>query len=189
MIPALGGKQRDLLLHQFVERRIARGAFHRHSDQPHRNGSRHGAAEAHRYPAVGRLGAGRQHSVDLPQTFGIGLGKEHGRQIVAIQPDGEAVSARHLPAVPRPIAKCSYQPGMDQVALPGLAVRDDGNANRRLKWRRGAGGANSAERSTPMRTGLPQRTVRGAQGGGMPAGRQPGRQFAVHLPTIAAGIL
>jgi hypothetical protein len=88
-----------------------------------------------------------------------------------------------------PQRDATLETGVDQVALPGLAVRHDGDAN---VGGFGAGGAPAALLGGKIDAdahGVSPRAVRCAQGGRMPAGRQAGRQFAVHLPAIAAGVL
>src|ERR1700691_2952513 len=89
----------------------------------------------------------------------------------------------------KPQRDAALDPRVDETALPGLAVRHDGDAN---VGGAGAGGARAASLRSQIDADahrVSPRAVHSAQGGRMPAGRQAGRQFAVHVPEISAGVL
>src|SRR5579871_4768471 len=78
---------------------------------------------------------------------------------------------------------------MDEVALPGLAVGDDGDLEVGRRGRLGTLAAlfgseidADADRAAPG-------AIDGAEGGGVPAGGESGGKFTVHMPAVAAGVL
>src|ERR1035437_1796251 len=134
----------------------------RHSDQLHWNWGRDGAAEAGRDGVLARLRARWKHGINLPQTLRVGFGEEHGRQIVAIQPNRDAVAGGFFRQTRDPQRDAAMETVVDEVSLPGLAVRHDGDAK---VGGFGAGGALAALLGGKIDAdahGISPRAVRGA---------------------------